>query len=255
MATSNTTPRRTAFVTGASQGIGAAIAVALARDGFDVALSSRRAEALADTAAQVTAAGARALPVELDVLSETGIERAMNAVLNGFGQLDLLVNNAGVTSQKPALEITVAEWEAVIATNLTGTFFMSQQMGRHLVATKRPGSIINIGSTHGLVAMPLRVAYGSSKGGIMQLTRLLAIEWAEHGIRVNAIAPGATGTPSREAHLAENPAFREVIINRIPLRRLGVPEEMARAVCYLVSPQGSYITGQTLVLDGGLTSY
>jgi NAD(P)-dependent dehydrogenase (short-subunit alcohol dehydrogenase family) len=253
MAEPLTATRRTAFVTGASQGIGAAIAVALARDGYDVALSSRRPEALADVAAQVTAAGARALPVELDVLSETGVEQAMNAVLAGFGQLDVLVNNAGITSQKPALEITLAEWEAVIATNLTGTFFMSQQMGRHLVATKRAGSIINIGSTHGLVAMPLRVAYGSSKGGIMQLTRLLAIEWAEHGIRVNAIAPGRVETASRAA-LNREPGYRERVLKRIPLGRFASCEDVAEAVCYLASPAAAYITGQTLILDGGLTA-
>jgi len=253
MAAQPATTRRTALVTGASQGIGAAIAVALARDGFDVALSSRRPEALADTAAQIITAGARALPVELDVLSETGIERAMNEVLKGFGQLDLLVNNAGVTNQKSALEITPAEWEAVIATNMTGTFFMSQQMGRHLVATKRPGSIVNIGSTHGLVAMPLRVAYGSSKGGITQLTRLLAIEWAEHGIRVNAIAPGRVETASRAA-LNRAPGYREMVLKRIPLGRFASCEDVAGAVCYLASPAAAYITGQTLILDGGLTA-
>lgn len=253
MAERATIIRRTALVTGASQGIGAAIAVALARDGYDVALSSRRTETLADTAAQVTAAGARALPVELDVLAETGIERAMNAVLAGFGQLDVLVNNAGITSQQPALEMTRPEWEAIVATNLTGTFFMSQQMGRHLVATKRSGSIINIGSTHGLVGMPLRVAYGSSKGGIMQLTRLLAIEWAEHGIRVNAIAPGRVETASR-ATLNREPGYRERVLNRIPLRRFATSEEVGAAVCYLASPAADYITGQTLVLDGGVTA-
>jgi len=241
-------------VTGASQGIGATIAVALARDGFDVAVSSRRPEALADTVAQISAAGARAVPVELDVLSETGIERAMNAVLSGLGQLDVLVNNAGITNQKPALEITPAEWEAVVATNLTGTFFMSQQMGRHLVATKRPGCIINIASTHGIVAMPLRVAYGSSKGGMLQLTRMLAIEWAEHGIRVNAIAPGRVETASRAA-LNRAPGHREMMLSRIPLRRFATSEEIASAVCYLASPAAAYITGQTLVLDGGLTSH
>jgi NAD(P)-dependent dehydrogenase (short-subunit alcohol dehydrogenase family) len=253
MATPHIATRRTAFVTGASQGIGAAIAVALARDGFDVALSSRRPEALADAVAQVSAAGGRALPVELDLLSETGVEHAMNEVLNGFGQLDLLVNNAGITSQKPALEMTRPEWEAIVATNLTGTFFMSQQMGRHLVATKRPGSIINIGSTHGLVAMPLRVAYGSSKGGIMQLTRLLAIEWAEHGIRVNAIAPGRVETASRAA-LNRAPGYRETVLKRIPLGRFASCEDVAGAVCYVASPAAAYITGQTLILDGGLTA-
>jgi NAD(P)-dependent dehydrogenase (short-subunit alcohol dehydrogenase family) len=253
MAAQPATTRRTAFVTGASQGIGAAIAVALARDGYDVAVSSRRPEALADTVAQVTATGARALPVALDVLSETGVERAMNAVLNGFGQLDLLINNAGITNTTSALEITPAEWDAVIATNLTGTFFVSQQMGRHLVATKRPGAIINIASTHGVVGMPNRIAYGSSKGGIIQMTRMLAIEWAEHGIRVNAIAPGRVETPSR-ATFYKTPGYREMMLKRVPLHRFATSEDVAGAVCYLASPAAAYITGQTLLLDGGLTS-
>jgi NAD(P)-dependent dehydrogenase (short-subunit alcohol dehydrogenase family) len=253
MAQHSTTARPTAFITGGSQGIGAAVAVALARDGYDVAISSRRPEALADTAAQVKAAGGRALPVELDVVSETGIERAMTEVLKGFGQLDLLVNNAGITNTASALEITPAEWEAVIATNLTGAFFMSQQMGRHLVATKRPGSIINIASTHGLVGMPNRIAYGSSKGGIIQMTRMLAIEWAQHGIRVNAIAPGRVETPSR-ASFTRAPGYREMMLKRVPLGRFANSEEVAAAVCYLASPAASYITGQTLALDGGLTA-
>ena len=238
--------RRAAFVTGASQGIGAAIAVALGHEGYDVAISSRRREALADTAAQIAAAGARALEVELDVRSETGAERAMAAVLEGFGQLDVLVNNAGITGQKAALELTRQEWEAIVATNLTGTFLMSQQMGRHLVATRRGGSIINIGSTHGLVGIPLRVAYGSSKGGMMQLTRLLAIEWAEHGIRVNAIAPGAIPGGGFNAPPG--------MVEKIPLQRFGTPADVAAmAVAVLSERFGAYVTGSTIVVDGGMT--
>jgi NAD(P)-dependent dehydrogenase (short-subunit alcohol dehydrogenase family) len=164
-----------------------------------------------------------------------------------------LVNNAGITNQAAALDITPAEWEAVIATNITGTFFMSQQMGRHLVATKRPGSIISITSTHGLVGMPNRSVYGISKGAMIQMTRMLAIEWAPHGIRVNSIAPGRAETASRQA-LARAPGHREMMLSRVPLRRFVEPEEIAAAVCYLASPAASYITGQTLVLDGGLTA-
>jgi NAD(P)-dependent dehydrogenase (short-subunit alcohol dehydrogenase family) len=246
---------RAAFVTGASYGIGQACALALARDGFHVAVSELDPKDLADTVAKITATGARALPVALDLRSLRSIEQAMNEVVAGLGQLDVLVNSAGVTLGKPALDMTGDEWDAVLDVNLKGTFFMSQQMGRHLVATRRGGSIISVASTHGVIGFPTRSAYGISKGAIVQMTRMLAIEWAEHGIRVNAIAPGTVETPMRKAFFDAHPGRREVMIDRIPLKRFGTAEEMAGAVSYLASPQGAYITGQTLLLDGGLTAY
>ena len=131
---------------------------------------------------------------------------------------------------------------------------MCQQMGRHLVQGGRPGCIVSIVSTHGLVGMAGRSVYGIAKAGMIHMTRMLAIEWAEHGIRVNAIAPGRVDTPSRAGSLAE-PGYREAALGRIPLKRFGTAEEVAAAACYLASPQAAYITGQTLVLDGGLTAY
>jgi NAD(P)-dependent dehydrogenase (short-subunit alcohol dehydrogenase family) len=247
------TERRTAFVTGASQGIGAAIAIALARDGCDVAVSSTHPEKLSRTLAGVASAGAKAVPVALDVRSQASIEKAMAHVIGACGRVDVLVNNAGVPLRKPALEMTADEWDAVIDVNLTGTFFMSQQMGRYLVKNKRPGCIVNIASTHGLVALDERSAYGIAKAAIMHMTRMLAIEWADHGIRVNAVAPGRVDTPSRAGSLAE-PGYRERALGRIPLQRFGTPEEVAGAVRYLAGPDAAYITGQTLVLDGGLTA-
>ncbi|MGH8635370.1 MAG: SDR family NAD(P)-dependent oxidoreductase [Burkholderiales bacterium] len=246
--------RRTAFVTGASQGIGAAIALTLARDGFDVAVSSTRPEKLAGVVAEIGAARARAVPVALDVRAPQNIEEAMAQVVGAFGHLDVLVNNAGVPLRKPALDVTPAEWERVLDVNLKGTFFMSQQMGRHLVRSGRPGCIVSIASTHGLVALAQRSSYGIAKASIIHMTRMLAIEWAEHGIRVNAVAPGRVDTPSRAGSLAE-PGYRDRALGRIPLRRFGTAEEVAAAVSYLASPAAAYITGQTLVLDGGLTSY
>jgi NAD(P)-dependent dehydrogenase (short-subunit alcohol dehydrogenase family) len=139
--------------------------------------------------------------------------------------------------------------------NLKGTFFMSQLMGRHLVAGKRPGCVINLASAHGLLGYPQRSAYGISKAGIMQMTRMLAIEWAEHGIRVNAVAPGTVDTPSRAEYFAANPDAKKAMTDRIPFRRFATTDEVAAAVRYLASAQASYITGQTLVLDGGLTAY
>jgi 2-deoxy-D-gluconate 3-dehydrogenase len=246
--------RRTAFVTGASQGLGAAIATALARDGFDVAVSSTRAANLAETARRIESAGARAVAVTLDLRALSSVERAMTQVVDAFGQLDVLVNNAGVTLRKRALDVSPAEWEALLDINLKGAFFLSQQMGRHLVASRRPGCIVNIASTHGIVAYEQRSVYGISKAGLIQMTKMLAIEWAGHGIRVNAIAPGTVNTPSREAHFAADLPAREAILARVPLRRFATMEEVAAAVCYLVGPHAEYITGQTLLLDGGLTA-
>ena len=166
----------------------------------------------------------------------------------------MLVNNAGVQLRRAALDVTPTEWDEVIAVNLKGAFFMSQAVGRHWVAAKRSGCIVSLASTFAFVGFAERSTYGISKGGIVQMTRMLAIEWAEHGIRVNAIAPGTVETPSRAPLLAD-PANRHRMIDRIPIKRFGTPEEMAGAVRYLVSPAGAYITGQTLLLDGGLTAY
>ena len=181
--------RKVALVTGASQGLGAAIAVGLAQDGFDVVITELNAAELAATKGAVEAAGVRALPIALDVRDTGSIERAMKGAVEAFGRVDVLVNNAGVQLRKAALEVTPAEWDEVIAANLKGAFFMSQAMGRHLVATKRPGCIVSVASTFAFVGFAERSTYGISKGGIVQMTRMLAIEWAEHGIRVNPSTP------------------------------------------------------------------
>ena len=246
--------KRTAFVTGASFGIGAATALALARNGFDVAVSATRVENLSNVVAQLQATDARVVPVAFNLGAHSDIERAMATVTDAFGRVDVLVNNAGISNRKAAVEITPEEWQAVMQTNLTGTFFMCQQMGRHLIGGGRPGCIINIASTHGIVALAARLVYGVSKAAVMHMTKMLAIEWAQHGIRVNSIAPGTVDTPSRAAFLAD-PRTREMMLNRVPLHRLATADEVAAAVCYLASPEAAYITGHTLVMDGGLTSY
>ena len=248
------TGKRTAFVTGASYGIGAATALALARSGFDVAVAATRVENLSNVVAQLEATGARVVPVALDLRANSSIEQTMAAVTGAFGNLDVLVNNASVPLRKAATEVTPEEWDAVMQPNLTGTFFMCQQMGRHLIGSGRPGCIINIASTHGIVALAARLVYGVSKAAVMHMTKMLAIEWAQHGIRVNSIAPGTVDTPSRAAFLAD-PRTREMMLDRVPLHRLGTADEVAAAVCYLASPEAAYITGHTLVMDGGLTSY
>ncbi len=255
MSENNAPKKRTALVTGASYGIGAAIAIALARDGYDVAVTELNADALGDTLAQIQAHGARGVALALDTRSQDSVEACMRDALKTFGTLDLLVNNAGILLRKPVIDMTRDEWNSVIDVNLTGTFFMSQQMGRHLIDTKRKGSIISIASTHGIVGIGGISAYGISKAGITQMTRMLAIEWAEHGIRVNAIAPGTTETPTRKKSLGADPARRQMMIERIPFKRFCTEADVAGLASYLASPAAEYITGQTMLVDGGLTSY
>jgi NAD(P)-dependent dehydrogenase (short-subunit alcohol dehydrogenase family) len=245
---------RTAIVTGASYGIGAATAIGLAEDGFDVAVTDLAVDSLADTLGRIAATGRRAVPIALDVRVQESVDRAFATAGAALGPLDVLVNNAGVPNLgKPVVDVTRAEWDRVLAVNLTGTFFMAQAMGRHLIGAGRPGVVISLASTHGLVGFANTSVYGITKAGISHMTRMLAIEWAGYGIRVNAVAPGTTETPSRAPRLAD-PARRARMLGRIPMGRFGTAEEMAAAVRYLASPQASYVTGQTLVLDGGLTA-
>ena len=247
-------PRRSALVTGASYGIGAAAAIALAEDGCDVAITDLNPEDLADTAARITGAGGRAVPIPLDVRADPSIDAAFAMAIARLGKLDVLVNNAGVPSPgKPVVDLTRAEWDRIMAVNLAGVFFMSQRMGRHLIGAGRPGVIISLASTHGMVGLANASAYGISKAGVSQMTRMLAIEWAKHGIRVNAIGPGATETKTRAPRLAD-PKHRKLMLDRVPAGRFGTAEEMGAAICYLASDKASYITGQTLMLDGGLTA-
>ncbi len=248
------TGRRTAFVTGASSGIGMAIALELARDDCNLAISATRIENLADVRAKLEATGAHVLPVVLDVQSPASVQRASDAVIAAFGGIDVLVNNAGITLRQAAVDITPEEWNAVIGTNVTGTFYLCQQMGRHCIATKRAGRIVNLASTYGVIGFPQRSAYGVSKGAIIQMTRMLAIEWAEHGICVNAVAPGTVATPSRVAALSDGKTM-EMLLNRIPLHRFVTAEEVASTVRFLAGPGAASITGQTLLVDGGLTAY
>jgi NAD(P)-dependent dehydrogenase (short-subunit alcohol dehydrogenase family) len=253
MANPTSAVRKTAFVTGASYGVGAASALALARDGFDIALSATRAENLADTVRQLSGLGVRTLPLGLDLRSETSIAQAMAQIAEAFGGLDVLVNNAGANLRKLAVEVTAEEWREVMEVNVTGTFLLTQQFGRHLIGSSRPGAIVSIASTHGLIGAPERSTYGISKGAIIQMTRMLAIEWAAHGIRVNAVAPGRldTASPSRAG---ADPKYMAAMLERIPLHRLATAEEVADAVAYLAGPQAQSVTGQVLVIDGGLTA-
>jgi NAD(P)-dependent dehydrogenase (short-subunit alcohol dehydrogenase family) len=242
-------------VTGASYGVGAATALALARAGHDVAITATRSDNLRDTMAKLAETGARVVPLALDLRAHDGVARAFGEAIAALGPLDLLVNNAAVNLRRLALDVTPDEWDAVIETNARGTFFLSQQAARHWVARRQPGCIVNIVSAHGLVGAAERSTYGISKAAVIHMTKMLAVEWGDHGIRVNAVAPGRmqTDSPSR-AEKGSDPAYMAAMLKRIPLHRLATAEEVAAAVCYLASPAAAAVTGQTIVLDGGLTA-
>jgi NAD(P)-dependent dehydrogenase (short-subunit alcohol dehydrogenase family) len=247
--------RKIALITGASYGVGAATAVALARDGFDLVLTATRERNLASTLAEVSRLGRQALALELQLQSQTSIETVASRAIECFGRIDVLVNNAGANLRRKAVDVTREEWEDLIGTNLTGTFFLTQQIGRHQIARQAGGRIITIASAHALVGAAERCAYGVSKAALIQMTRMLAIEWAEHGITVNAIAPGRLDTPSpSRAATASDKRYMEAMLERIPLHRLATVEEVAGAVAFLAGPAAASITGQSIVIDGGLTT-
>jgi len=243
----------TALVTGTSTGIGQVIALTLARAGYDLALTELDTEALAETLRHPDLAGRRVVPLRLDLRQEDGIAAAFDAATQKLGAIDLLVNNAGRALIKPAVDVTRAEWDDVIDTNLRGTFFLTQRFGRHCIDTGRGGAIVTIASTHGMTGIAGRAVYGVAKAALIQMTRMLAIEWAEHRIRANAIAPATVLTPSR-AEMLSDPAARQKMLARIPGGRFVTPEEVAGAVVYLASAAAPSVTGHTLVLDGGLTA-
>ena len=246
--------RPAAFVTGASYGVGAATALALAHAGYDLAVSATRTENLKATLASLEGL-ARVVPLALDLRAQASIERAMTTVTDAFGGLDVLVNNAGTNLRKLAVEVTREQWDDMIAVNVTGTFFLTQRAGRQMIEVGQGGAIVSIASTHAMLGAPERSTYGIAKAAIVQMTRMLAVEWAGHRIRVNAVAPGRmqTASPSR-AGTGADPKYMAAMVERIPLHRLCTAEEVAAAVVYLAGPQAASITGQVLPLDGGLSA-
>jgi NAD(P)-dependent dehydrogenase (short-subunit alcohol dehydrogenase family) len=246
--------RRAALVTGASYGVGAATALKLARDGFDVAITATKLQNLAATLEELEALGADVMPIALDLRDEASIAQAAAEIIAARPALDLLVNNAGANLRKLAAEVTPPEWNGVMDVNIRGTFFLTQQIGRHLIAAGRGGCIVNIASTHALLGVAERSTYGISKAALIQMTRMLAVEWAQYGIRVNAIASGRLDTPSpSRAEKGADPDYMEAMLKRIPLRRQATVGEVAGTVAYLASSAAASMTGQVLVLDGGLT--
>lgn len=244
---------RVAVVTGASRGLGKAMSLALAEAGADVVVVGRTMESLEVTAAEVRRLGRGSRPLKADVTNGEDVERMVQLTVEEFGKIDVLVNNAGIAISKPTSGLSQEEWDRVITTNLKGVFLCCQAVGWEMIK-RGYGKIINIASVLGMVGMPRAAAYSASKGGVIQLTRTLALEWAENNVKVNAICPGYFDTPMNKQILA-NPRKMEFVIDRTPLGRLGKPEELAGTVIFLASEASDFITGQIICVDGGWTAW
>jgi NAD(P)-dependent dehydrogenase (short-subunit alcohol dehydrogenase family) len=243
---------RVAIVTGASRGLGQTFARALARAGADLAITSRSTNALRDFEQEILSLGRRVMPLELDVRDEASIRRMADAAYDGFGRIDILVNNAGCNVRKRAADVTWDDWNLVLDTNLRGTFFTAQAVARHM-APRGYGRIINIGSVTSVFGYAGLGPYGASRGGVRQLTMSLADDWGPHGITVNCLAPGWFRTDQNRV-MYEDAEWLSYLIDRIPLKRPGRPEDLEGAVVFLASDASAYITGQTLLVDGGIST-
>ena len=241
-----------ALVTGASRGIGRGVAKALAHAGATVAVAARSVAELATLTEEIRAAGGAARAFSLDVRDVAGIEACMSAVHRDFGRLDILVNNAGLGAGQPAVEVTEAEWDEMMAVNLKGLFFCCQAAGR-IMLSEGYGRIVNMSSQAGVVGIRDSVVYCASKGGVNQLTKVLALEWSASGVTINAVGPTFIYTPGTAERL-DQPDFRQSVLDRLPLGRVGTIADVAGAVIYLASPAAAMVTGTVLLVDGGWTA-
>ena len=250
------------LVTGGTSGIGQAIAVRFAEHGANVAINYLRApDEASETEEQVHACvakvrqeGVRDVLVGADVSDEDQVVRMVEETVEQLGGIDVLVNNAGIQISRPSHELSSADFDRVLAVNLRGAFLCAREAVRHFLAVEKPGSIVNVSSVHQLIPKPSYLGYSVSKGGMMNLTRTLALEYAGHDIRVNAVGPGATVTPINRAWI-DDPVKREMVTDHIPMPRPGEADEMAGVVAFLASDDAGYITGQTIFVDGGLTLF
>lgn len=250
------------LVTGASSGIGQAIAVRFAQEGANVAINYRKnpedaketEEMVENACGEIRGCGVESLLVQADVSQEEDVVKMVAAVVEKFGGLDILINNAGIQIEGAAHEMKIEDFDRVVAVNLRGAYICARETLKHFLSRRVGGVILNISSVHEIIPKPKYVGYSVSKGGMENLTRSLALEYASNNIRVNAIAPGATITPINKSWINDPEAKAEVESN-IPMGRAGTSEEMAASVAFLCSDEAAYITGQTLFIDGGLTLY
>ena len=243
---------RVAIVTGTSRGLGQYMARALAKAGADLVLTSRTRESLRAFEAEMKALGRRAVSLELDVRNQESIERMAAEAEKAFGHLDILVNNAGCNVRKPALDVTWDDWNLILDTNLRGSFFVAQAVARRMIP-RGYGRIVNIGSVTSVAGYAGLGPYGASRGGIRQLTMSLADDWGKHGVTVNCLAPGWFRTEQNKV-LYENKEWVEYLCDRIPVKRPGRPEDLDAAVVFLAAEASRYVTGQTLLVDGGIST-
>jgi glucose 1-dehydrogenase len=250
------------LVTGGTSGIGQAIAVRFAQYGANVAINYLRApDEAGDTEQQIHACvsqvqrqGVRDVLVQGDVSREEDVVRMVSDAVSEIGGLDVLINNAGIQISRPSDELSSEDFDKVLGVNVRGAFLCAREAIRHFLAEHKPGVIINVSSVHQLIPKPDYLGYSVSKGGMQNLTRTLALEYAERGIRVNGIGPGATVTPINRAWI-DDPVKREQVESHIPMRRAGTADEMGAVACFLASDDAAYITGQTIFVDGGLTLF
>ena len=241
-----------AIVTGTSRGLGQYSARALAKAGADLVITSRKRETLAVFKAEIEALGRRVVALELDVRNEKSIKQMVAEAEAAYGQIHILVNNAGCNIRKPALEVTWEDWNQVLETNLRGAFFVAQAVARGMVAHQY-GRIINIGSLTSVFGYAGLAPYGASRGGVRQLTMSLADDWGRHGITVNCLAPGWFHT-AQNTVLYQNREWVDYLVDRIPLGRPGEPHDLDGPVVFLASEASRYVTGQTLLVDGGMST-
>lgn len=244
---------KTALVTGAGKGIGRALAIGLAEAGADVALVARTREDLDEVAQEVRRTGRQAIVCAADVTSREQVEAAVKHAVAAAGRLDIVVNNAGMNIRTPALEVSDTEWDTIVQTNLKSAFMVSQCAGR-LMKEAGGGKIINVASVAGHVALRTGVVYGSTKAALIQMTKILALEWGKHNILVNAIGPWYFRTPLTEK-LLQDEEFVAQVLARTPLKRIGDLKDLVGPVVFLASEAANYMTGQTLFVDGGMTIY
>jgi len=243
---------KVAVVTGASRGLGQYFGRALAKAGADLVITSRDKSRLISFKEEIEGLGRKALPVRLDVLSQSDIQDMVRAAVDEYGKIDVLVNNAGLNIRRPAAEFSWKDWDTVLDTNLKGAFFVAQAVGRKMIE-RSYGRIINIGSCTCLFGMEGIGPYCASRGGVLQMSRSLAAEWGPHGVTVNVLAPGWFKTAQNKA-LYDNKPWFEYIMDRIPLGRPGQPHDLDGTVIFLASDASAYVTGQIILVDGGFTT-